>query len=74
MSLVGLGYADDEAQVRLDQAFDSGLVAGLYACGDLGLLLRTDPFAAADVRKVMVDGELRIIRGEKVYDATGRQL
>jgi hypothetical protein len=25
-------------------------------------------------RKVMVDGELRIIRGEKVYDATGRQL
>ena len=25
-------------------------------------------------RKVMVDGELRIIRGEKVFDATGRQL
>lgn len=25
-------------------------------------------------RKVMVDGELRIYRGEKVYDATGRQL
>ena len=27
-------------------------------CGELGFLLRTDPFAAADVRKVMVDGHV----------------
>ena len=63
-------YDNNNGTVELSYVELSG--KKLVACTDEEAI--ETPVIEEKARKVFVDGQLRIVRGDKMYDATGRQL
>lgn len=65
-------YLYDNGNGTVELAYEPMNGKKLVACTDEEAI--ETPVIEEKARKVFVDGQLRIIRGDKMYDATGRQL